>query len=278
MIESKEKELLEFIGKFKSVLVAFSGGLDSSVVLWASIKALGAENVLAVTSESASFASSEGISAREAAREVGLPPDRHIFIRTEEMNNPDYVKNPSNRCYYCKSELFSQLKKIAEQKNIEAVFDGANVSDNSDFRPGQRAAQRLEIVSPLKEGGFDKEMLRELARKYELSFAERPAAACLASRIPYGTRITVERLKKVETAEAAVRAMGFEGFRVRYHGEVARLELRPDDIKSVIDNGTREKLVTEIKKAGFKFVALDLEGYRTGSLNRMLTEGEKDNA
>jgi uncharacterized protein len=151
------------------------------------------------------------------------------------------------------------------------------VSDNSDYRPGQKAADELDIVSPLKETGFDKQLLRRLAAKYRLSFADKPAAACLASRIPYGTEITEEKLGQIDRAEAAVRELGFRGFRVRYHGQVARLELQPDDIKTILDDGIREKLTAGIKKAGFKFVALDLEGYRTGSLNRMLPEGEKDN-
>lgn len=274
-IEKKEARLLDYIRQYKSVLVAFSGGLDSTMVLWASIKAIGADNVFAATSESASFASGEAEDSKKFAVEVGLNPKRHIFLTTDELDNPDYQKNPTNRCYFCKSELFSKLKTVAEKYKLDIIFDGSNASDVGDFRPGREAAKELDIASPLLEADLSKEELRELARTYNLSFSEKPAAACLASRFPYGTEITLDKLNQIDRAEAAVRRLGFQGFRVRYHNEVARLELKPEDIGRALDTDIRNKIVTEIKKTGFKFVALDLEGYSTGSLNRLIQTGEQ---
>ncbi|MCP4704549.1 MAG: ATP-dependent sacrificial sulfur transferase LarE [candidate division Zixibacteria bacterium] len=274
-IENKEAKLLEFIRQYKTVLVAFSGGLDSTMVLWASIKALGADNVYASTSESASFASGEGEESKKFAIEVGLKSDRHIFITTDEMDNPDYQKNPSNRCYFCKSELFTKLQTIANKYKVEVIFDGSNASDVGDYRPGRQAAEELNVASPLLEAGLSKEELRVLARKYNLSFAEKPAAACLSSRFPYGTKITFERLKQVDQAEVVLHQLGFKGFRVRYHNEVARLEFKPEDISRAMEPEIREKIILGIKSSGFKFVAVDLEGYSTGSLNRLLKIGEK---
>ena len=274
-IENKEAKLLEYIRQYKSVLVAFSGGLDSTMVLWASVKAIGADNVYAATSESASFASGEAEDSKKFAAEIGLNPKRHIFLVTDEMSNPDYQKNPSNRCYFCKSELFTKLKTIATENNAEVIFDGSNASDVGDFRPGRDAAKELDVASPLLEAGLNKDELREMARKYNLSFSEKPAAACLSSRFPYGTEITTEKLKQIDQAEAAIHRLGFIDFRVRYHNEVARLELKPEDIGRAIETSTRNKIITELKKVGFKFVALDLEGYSTGSLNRLIEIGEE---
>lgn len=266
-LDNKEKVLLEFIRKYDRVMVALSGGLDSSTVLWASIKALGSDKVWAATSSSHSLPAGEREEAIRIAHEVGLKDDHHIIVATSEMDNPNYAENSVERCYFCKQELYSMLTTIAQAKNISAIFDGANVSDKGDFRPGYRAAQENGVVSPLLEAGFLKREVRELARNYDLSFSEKPAAACLASRIPYGTRVTPERLMKVDNAEKAVRDLGFFGIRVRFHGPVARLEVREDDIGRILSDGIRDKLVAGIKNAGFKYVALDLEGYRTGSLN-----------
>ncbi len=272
--ETKEQKLFEIIGRYKNALVAFSGGLDSAIVLWASVKVLGKDNVWAVTSNSDSLPEEEEKEARRLAQEIGLPDERHLIITTEEINNPDYKKNPINRCYFCKQELFDKLKAMSSQLKAEAVFDGSNLSDTGDYRPGRQAAEEFQIVSPLLEAELDKNELREMARKYNLSFAEKPAAACLASRIPYGIEVTPERLHQIDMAETALRRLGFSGFRVRYHNEVARLELRPEDIVRVLENGIKDKIIDAIKKAGFKYVALDLEGYRQGSLNQNIKSGE----
>lgn len=272
--ETKEQKLFEIIGRYKNALVAFSGGLDSAIVLWASVKVLGKDNVWAVTSNSDSLPEEEEKEARRLAQEIGLPDERHLIITTEEINNPDYKKNPINRCYFCKQELFDKLKAMSSQLKAEAVFDGSNLSDTGDYRPGRQAAEEFQIVSPLLEAELDKNELREMARKYNLSFAEKPAAACLASRIPYGIEVTPERLHQIDMAETALRRLGFSGFRVRYHNEVARLELRPEDIVRVLENGIKDKIIDAIKKAGFKYVALDLEGYGQGSLNQNIKSGE----
>ncbi len=274
-IDAKEFRLLNYIRGFKSALIAYSGGLDSTMVLWASIKALGSEQVYAATAESPSFASGEAADSRMFAAEIGLPGERHLFLTTDELSNPGYRSNPANRCYFCKSELFSKLKTVAAERNIEIIFDGSNLSDTGDFRPGRQAGLEQGVVSPLLEAGLSKDELRQLARRHRLSFSDKPAAACLASRIPYGTEVTSDRLKQIDRAEAAVRGLGFKGFRVRYHNEVARLELQPDDIGRALDAEMRQKIISGIKNAGFKFVAVDLEGYRSGSLNRMIPSGEK---
>lgn len=275
-LESKEKALLEYFGQYETVIVALSGGLDSSTVLFAAVKALGPDKVWAATSNSQSLPSGERDEAAKIAREVGLHDDHHLIVTTAEMDNPEYFENSVERCYYCKHELYTMLETIKKGKGIDVIMDGANVSDRGDFRPGYRAAQEMGVVSPLNEAGFLKEEVRELARKYNLSFSEKPAAACLASRIPYGTRVTPERLLQVDRAETVVKELGFKGARIRYHGSVARLEVRSEDLNSILEDGVRDKLVTGIKKAGFRFVALDLEGYRTGSLNAEITGG-KDN-
>ncbi len=273
--DNKEKALLDFIRKYRSVMVAFSGGLDSSTVLWASVKALGPDKVWAATSYSDSLPKDEQGETERIVKEIGLKRDHHLIVKTAEMENPNYYENSIQRCYFCKHELYTMLGTIKQAKNIEVIFDGANVSDKGDYRPGYRAAMELGVVSPLLEAEYTKDDIRELARKYNLSFSDKPAAACLASRIPYGTRITPEMLSQVDAAEKAVKELGFEGFRVRFHGPVARLEVREKDIDLILSDGIREKLVTGIKKAGFKFVALDLEGYRTGSLNAAIPAERK---
>lgn len=271
MIDIKEKTLNDFIGQFPSAMVAFSGGLDSATVLYATIKILGTENTLAVTSISPSLAADEEKAASQIAAEVGLPADRHLFIRTDEISNPRYVKNAPDRCYYCKGELYSKLSRLAVERGIAAIFDGTNLSDLGDYRPGRKAAEEHKVVSPFVTAGFAKEDVRALARKYCLSFSEKPAAACLASRIPYGISVTPERLRQIDAAESRLRALGLNGFRVRYHHDVARLELPPQDIAKIFGNGLHQKIIKAVKEAGFKYVAVDLEGYRQGSLNEGLS-------
>ncbi|UCD17973.1 MAG: ATP-dependent sacrificial sulfur transferase LarE, partial [Candidatus Zixiibacteriota bacterium] len=242
----------------------------------ASVKILGPSRVWAATSHSESYAAADAGAARKIAEEIGLPEERYLHITTGEMDNPDYVKNSKERCYFCKAELFSGLAQLAAQKNIEVIFDGANQSDLGDFRPGERAAKEHQVRSPLREAELTKDEIREIARRHSLSFSEKAASACLASRIPYGTPVTAERLRRIERAEAAVRALGFNGFRVRYHDSVARLEMRPEDIGQILENGLREKVVAEIKQAGFAFVTVDLEGYRQGSLNSEIKQETDD--
>ncbi len=271
MIDTKEKALNDFIGQFPSAMVAFSGGLDSATVLYATIKILGTENTLAVTSVSPSLAADEEKATSQIAAEIGLPAERHLFIRTDEISDPRYVKNAPDRCYYCKGELYSKLSQLAVEKGTAVIFDGTNLSDLGDYRPGRKAAEEHKVVSPFVTAGFAKEDVRALARKYRLSFSEKPAAACLASRIPYGISVTPERLRQIDAAESRLRALGLNGFRVRYHHDVARLELQPQDIAKIFGNGLHQKIIKAVKEAGFKYVAVDLEGYRQGSLNEGLS-------
>ncbi len=275
MARDNQDRLIDFIRQYKNALVAYSGGLDSSLVLWAAIKALGPGHVLAVTALSESYATGEKEAARKVARELGLTEKRHRFITTHEMDNENYVKNPADRCYWCKHTLYTELGAIAQLENMVVIFDGTNLSDTSDYRPGLKAAREMHVVSPLRETGLTKDDIRRIARKNQLSFAEKPATACLASRIPYGTSITTERLRMIDRAETAVREAGFEGFRVRYHHDVARLELRPEDLPRLLNKAIKETLIEKIKQAGFKYVAVDLEGYRTGSLNETLGKDKK---
>lgn len=267
LARDNQKRLIDFIKQYKNALVAYSGGLDSSLVLWASIEALGPGKVLAVTSLSESYATGEKEAARKIADELGLPEKRHRFVSTREMDNENYVKNPADRCYWCKHTLYTELGAIAQKENLAVIFDGTNLSDASDYRPGLKAAREMHVVSPLRETGLTKDDVRGIARENGLSFAEKPASACLASRIPYGTSITPERLRMIDMAETAVREAGFEGFRVRYHHDVARLELKPEDLPRLLGHGIKDLLIKKIKQAGFKYVAVDLEGYRTGSMN-----------
>jgi len=275
MLDSKEKSLQDFIQLFKTVMVAYSGGLDSSLLLFMTLKTLGPERTWGVTSVSASLAADEKDAADKIAVEIGLPAERHILIKTNEMSDPRYVSNNPDRCYFCKTELFSHLRKLAVDKNVDVIFDGTNLSDLSDYRPGRAAANEKKIVSPFVETGFTKEDVRVLARKYGLTFSEKPATPCLASRIPYGTEVTIERLRQIEAAELALRELGFKGFRVRYHHDVARLELSQNDILRIFENGVRQKIIDAIKNAGFRYASIDLEGYRQGSLNEGLGKKEQ---
>lgn len=275
MTRNNQDRLIDFIRQYDSALVAYSGGLDSSLVLWAAIKALRKDRVLAATALSQSYASGELEAARKIAEELGLPENRHRFIVTREMDNENYVKNPADRCYWCKITLYTELSAIAKRENMAVIFDGTNLSDAHDYRPGLKAAREMNVVSPLRESGLTKEDIRLIARQNSLSFADKPAGACLASRIPYGISITPERLGMIDKAETAVREAGFEGFRVRYHHDVARLELKPKDLPRLLESGIKDLLIKKIKEAGFKFVAVDLEGYRTGSLNEALGKDKK---
>lgn len=260
-------ELVGFISGFDSAIVAFSAGLDSTVVLWAALKALGADRVLAVTSNSPSYPLSETEEARRLTREIGLPESRHLLIQTQEMENPAYRDNGPLRCYHCKHELFSSLEALRQEKNMAVVFDGRNVSDGSDYRPGHQAGEEAKVVSPLLECGMDKEAVRAVAREIGLTVADKPASPCLSSRVPHGVAITEEILRQIDRAESGLRALGFSGLRVRYHQELARLELTEEDFTRIADPLVREKVIEVIKSCGFRYVSVDLDGYRSGSMN-----------
>ncbi len=268
-LEQKRQKLFALLGELDRVLVAYSGGTDSAFLAWAASQVLG-DRALAVTADSPSIPESHKRDAAEYARICGF---RHEFIPTYEFDNPDYVRNDPDRCYHCKDELFTRLEEVARQRGYQHIIYGVNCDDLGDYRPGQQAAKRHQVKAPLVEAGLSKAEIRELARQAGLPFWDRPAAACLSSRIPYGTAVTPERVKTVERGEEAVRALGFRQFRVRYHGELVRLEFAREELARALDLEMAARLVEIFKPLGFHYVTLDLEGYRQGSLNEVLRRG-----
>jgi uncharacterized protein len=245
--------------------VAFSGGVDSSLALAICARALPTERVLAVTSNNETYLPSELELAREFAESLGV---EHLIVNTRELDDPNYASNPANRCYFCKTTLYSDLRRIARERGYACVVDGANADDAGDYRPGRRAAKELEVVSPLSLAGMDKAEVRELARYLGLPSWDKPALACLSSRFPYGQEITPEKLAQVARAEEFLRGKGFRQVRVRHHGEIARLEVGPEEMERAF--ALRAEISAELKEAGFLYVALDLAGYESGSLNAVL--------
>jgi uncharacterized protein len=260
----KLKELKGVIEGLESVLVAFSGGVDSTLLLKVSLDTLGRDNVLAVTAESETYPAEEIEGAKQLAEALGA---RWKLIHTEELSNECFAANPTDRCYYCKLELFSKLRRIADEEGLKHVLDGSNLDDTGDWRPGMRAAKELGVISPLKEAGLTKKDIRELSRGLGLPTWEKPSMACLASRFPYGHRITPEELRMVGEAERFLRKQGFRQVRVRHHGKLARIEVSPDQLERLALKGIRDEVVSKLKELGYVWVAMDLQGYRTGSLN-----------
>ncbi|MDP7556430.1 MAG: ATP-dependent sacrificial sulfur transferase LarE [Nitrospinaceae bacterium] len=266
LLEKKRLDLESRIAELGSALVAFSGGVDSTLVLAVAKKVLG-DKVLAVTAESDSVPERELQTAQHLAETLGV---KHRIIHTEEMSSPDYLKNPANRCYYCKSELYGKLSKVAAEHKLASILNGINLDDLGDHRPGITAANEAGIISPLAELGFNKQDVRDLAREMDLPNWEKPALACLSSRIPYGQPVTTEKLSMIEQAEGALLAEGFRQVRVRHHGDMARIELPQEDIPGLLKNGLTEKINLRLREIGFQYVTVDLEGYRSGSLNDVL--------
>jgi len=265
-LAEKQDKLFSILAEMGRVMVAYSGGTDSAYLAWAAHRVLSG-NAIAITADSASIPESHKRDAEAFARECGF---RHEYIETHEFDNPDYVKNDPNRCFHCKDELFTQLDALGRERGIEHIVYGVNVDDLGDYRPGQRAAKLHQVEAPLVDAGLTKAEIRELSRLANLSTWDRPASACLSSRIPYGTAVTIENVKTVEVGEEAIKALGFRQFRVRFHGELVRLEIAPDELARALTPEMARAFVEIFKPLGFHYVTIDLEGYRQGSLNSVL--------
>lgn len=263
----KELLLLKQLAEFPAVVVALSGGADSAYLAWAAHCALG-QHALSVTALSPSYSAHDRAVVEEFVRKLGL---HHEFIETHEMENPRYRANAADRCYFCKDELFSVLDDMAQERGFAAVAYGVNADDTLDFRPGHRAATEHRVLAPLLDAGLHKSEIRELSQRVGLPTWDRPASACLASRLPYGTEVTPARLALVERGEAALRELGFRQFRVRLHDKLARVEIAPEEMPRAMSPEMAASISARLKAAGFAYVALDLEGYRQGSLNEALT-------
>ncbi len=270
ILQEKLTELEGILVPYRSALVAFSGGVDSSLALAVAARALPKHRVLAVTSNNETYLPSELDLAREFAESVGV---EHLVVNTRELDDPNYASNPTNRCYFCKSTLYTDLAKLAEDRGYACVVDGANKDDEGDYRPGRKAAKELGVVSVLSEARMTKADVRELAKYLGLPTWDKPALACLSSRFPYGQEITPEKLSQVARAEEFLRREDFKQVRVRHHGEIARLEIGPDELERAF--AMREKISAELLDAGFLYVTLDLAGYRAGSLNAALKRDKK---
>ncbi len=270
-LQKKRDRLVALLREMDGVVVAFSGGVDSSFLYAVAVEALG-DRALGVTAVSETYPEGE---RRQAAALASALGGRHRFIVSEELDLPAFSKNPPDRCYFCKKELFSKLWEAARQEGFAHVVDGTNADDRSDHRPGRRAARELGVRSPLEEVGLTKEEIRELSRRMGLPTWDKPAMACLSSRFPYGTPITRENVARVGRAEEALRGLGLRVLRLRHHGDVARLEVGPEEFGRVTGD-LRTEVVRIVRAAGYAYVAVDLEGYRTGSLNEILPEGVRE--
>lgn len=274
-MENVDKELLEkydalkkYIKSFGSVAVAFSSGVDSTFLLYASKEALG-DQAIAVTASSCSFPKRELDEAKAYCKSMGI---RHLIVRSEELEIEGFSQNPANRCYLCKKELFEKIREIAGSEGIAEIAEGSNLDDNGDYRPGLIAVAELGIKSPLREVGFTKKEIRTLSRYLGLPTWEKQSFACLASRFPYGETISEEKLRMVDQAEQFLLDMGFHQLRVRIHGDIARIELMPEEFPRFLSEEVRSQVNEHLRKIGFHYVTLDIQGYRTGSMNEVLED------
>ncbi len=266
-LAQKRDAALACLRGFKRAVVAFSGGVDSVLVARLAVEALGAENVLAVTGRSPSLPRKELTTAAELARECGAP---HEFVDTHEFADQNYVANLSDRCYFCKTELYSLLARFAAERDFDVVLSGANVDDCSDYRPGLGAAKEQNVCAPLVDAGITKDDVRELAAGYGLSIHDKPASPCLSSRVQYGEQITPTKLGQIDAAETFLRELGFPECRVRHHDNLARIEVPASAITRLAEPNLRGRVDAKLRELGYKYVALDLRGFRTGSMNEVL--------
>ena len=273
-LAAKVQRLTKRLTSLESALIAYSGGVDSTFLLKIAAEVL-KDKLTAVTSHSEVTPPGDFENASAFAESLGV---KYIVIKTDEMADTEFTSNPIDRCYHCKSKLFHRLSEIAHEHNIKWLLDGANFDDISDYRPGAKAAGEFGVISPLKEAGLTKNEIRILSKELNLPTWDKPASPCLASRVPYGQVITSEKLTRIGQSETYLRTFGIKELRVRDHGDVARIEVPPENINTFLDEETREKIIDKLKSFGYKYVALDLQGFRSGSLNEVLkhkTENEK---
>jgi len=270
VIDQKWEHLKALLHEMKPAVLAYSGGVDSSLLLRAASEVMG-PGLIAVTAVSETYPAGELQSAKNFARSLGVT---HRVLYTEELASEAFVRNSPDRCYFCKNELFEKLRKLADTEGISFVIEGSNTDDLNDLRPGRKAAGEHAVLSPLIGAGLSKSEVRELARGLELPVWDKPSLACLSSRIPYGTRINPEILKAVQTAEDHLRAHGFRQLRVRHHGDIARIEVDRPDFAKLLSSGVAERITAALKEIGYTYVCLDLAGYRTGSMNEGIRSSE----
>ncbi len=266
ILQGKEAKLFDDLRRMERVLIAYSGGTDSAYLAWAAHQALGA-GATAITADSASIPASHKRDAEAFVQQFGIA---HEYIETHEFENPDYIKNDSNRCFHCKDELFTRMDEIAAARGIANVIYGVNRDDLGDYRPGQSAAKLHQVKAPLVHAELTKAEIRELSRMAGLPTWDRPASACLSSRIPYGTPVTIQNIRTVEVGEEEMKSLGFRQFRTRFHGELVRIEIAPEEMERALTMEMAGKLTALFRRLGFQYVALDLQGYRQGSLNEVL--------
>lgn len=265
-LREKEEQLFSSLRAMGRLLVAYSGGTDSAYLAWAAHRVLG-DNALAITADSASIPESHKRDAEQFVRQFGIC---HEYVSTHEFDNPDYVKNDANRCFHCKDELFTRLEELCRSRGIHCIIYGVNMDDLGDYRPGQNAAKLHQVKAPLVDAGLTKAEIRELSRAAGLPTWDRPAAACLSSRIPYGTPVTIQNIKTVETGEEQIKALGFRQFRVRFHDQLVRIEISREELQKALSLEMARQFTEIFKKLGFQYVTIDLEGYRQGSMNEVL--------